>query len=246
MSRTLVWFSAGAASAVAAKIIASEAPKDVSYVYCDTGAEHPDNARFMAEVSEWIGAPIETIRSKKYASTWEVFEKRRFLYGPSGALCTSELKAAPRVAYQRPDDIQVFGYCAGEDGRAERFRQNFFEVRIRTPLIERGLSKSDCLAMIQKAGIELPAMYRLGYRNNNCIGCVKGRAGYWNKIRKDFPEVFDRMAKQQRALNAACWHEDGKPVFLDELDPTAGDYRAEEISCSIFCAMTEMDLDDAA
>ena len=23
-------------------------------------------------------------------------------------------------------------------------------------------------------GIEIPVMYRLGYNNNNCVGCVKG------------------------------------------------------------------------
>ncbi len=37
-------------------------------------------------------------------------------------------------------------------------------------------------------------MYDLGYPNNNCIGCVKGGMGYWNKIRKDFPEVFQKRA----------------------------------------------------
>ena len=36
-----------------------------------------------------------------------------------------------------------------------------------------------------------PLMYDLGYPNNNCIGCVKGGMGYWNHIRKDFPEVFE-------------------------------------------------------
>lgn len=35
-------------------------------------------------------------------------------------------------------------------------------------------------------------MYDLGYANNNCIGCVKGGIGYWNKIRIDFPEESDR------------------------------------------------------
>ena len=41
-------------------------------------------------------------------------------------------------------------------------------------------------------------MYDMGYPNNNCIGCVKGGMGYWNHIRKDFPEVFDSRAKLER------------------------------------------------
>jgi hypothetical protein len=87
-------------------------------------------------------------------------------------------------------------------------------------------------------------MYLLGYRNNNCIGCVKGQAGYWNKIRVDFPEVFDRMALLERKFNAAlCKTEpivNGKRtrqrIFLDELDPKAGRYGAEpSMSCGILC-----------
>ena len=45
--------------------------------------------------------------------------------------------------------------------------------------------------MLQNAGIELPEMYKLGYQHNNCIGCVKSSgAGYWNKIKIDFPERY--------------------------------------------------------
>ena len=36
------------------------------------------------------------------------------------------------------------------------------EVNIIVPLIDKGLTKSDCLAMIQDAGIDLPEMYKLG------------------------------------------------------------------------------------
>jgi hypothetical protein len=82
-------------------------------------------------------------------------------------------------------------------------------------------------------------MYRLGYRNNNCIGCVKGQAGYWNKIRRDFPKVFRRMAKVERSLNAAiCKTERGgerQRVFLDELPKDAGRYEDLDITCGLFC-----------
>lgn len=70
-------------------------------------------------------------------------------------------------------------------------------------LVEHKLSKRDCHRIVREAGIELPMMYRLGYKNNNCIGCVKGQAGYWNKIRIDFPEAFARMAKQERKMDVA-------------------------------------------
>lgn len=186
------------------------------------------------------GREILVLKSKKYKDIWDVFEKRRFLASPNGALCTVELKKYVRRDFELPDDVQVFGFDSGEKSRAERFTGNNPEVAVWFPLIERGLSKQDCLAQVAAAGIELPAMYKLGYRNNNCIGCVKGQAGYWNKIRRDFPEVFSRMAKMERELDVALcksYAGDGlrKRVFLDELDPTAGRHKDLEISCGLFC-----------
>ena len=44
--RTVVWFSAGAASAVAAKLTLAKATGPVDVVYTNPGSEHPDNQRF--------------------------------------------------------------------------------------------------------------------------------------------------------------------------------------------------------
>jgi 3'-phosphoadenosine 5'-phosphosulfate sulfotransferase (PAPS reductase)/FAD synthetase len=238
--RTVVWFSAGAASAVAAKLIIAEKPENLVLAYTDPGAEHPDNKRFMSECEEWFGYPVTYLKSDKYEDTWDVWEKTKFLVSPQGARCTTELKKKIRRQFQDHDDIQVFGYTKEEQHRADRFREQNPEVNLRTPLIEHGLSKQDCLAMIDRAGIELPVMYKLGYQNNNCIGCPKGGMGYWNKIRKDFPEVFQRMAELERKLDNTVLRANGKPLFLDELDPNRGNHAKEaNFECSLLCAIAE-------
>jgi len=235
LKRTVVWFSCGSASAVAAKITLSEAG-GAELAYCDTGSEHPDNVRFMRDVEGWLGVKVTVLKSDKYRDIWDVFHRRRFLNSPAGALCTVELKKIPRFRFQRPDDIQVFGYTVGEEARAARFRDANFDVEMQTPLIERGLTKADCHAVIREAGIKVPEMYRLGYVNNNCIGCVKGGAGYWNKIRRDFPEVFDRMAKQERELGATVLRKDGEPLYLDQLPKGMGRYSSEPpVFCGLLC-----------
>ena len=140
---------------------------------------------------------------------------------------------------------QIFGFTTDEKARADNFRAGSPEVFSEFPLIEAGLTKRDCHLRIRDAGIELPAMYKLGYKNNNCIGCVKGQAGYWNKVRRDFPEAFERMAKMERKLNAAInkTYAGGKRqrIFLDELDPRAGRYEEEpDIECGVICVNGEI------
>lgn len=253
MPRTVVWFSAGAASAVAAKL-ALASRDNVVIAYCDPGSEHPDNQRFIADCEQWFGREVVRLKSEKYADTWEVFERTRYLVGVAGARCTTELKKVLRHSFQLPDDEQVFGYTFEEKNRVKRFRENNFEVTLWAPLVDAGLTKADCLRMLERAGIELPTMYRLGYRNNNCIGCPKGGMGYWNKIREDFPEVFARMAKVERELNVACNSEEEKvngkrvklPIFLDELTPGRGNYAAEDAGeCGILCAIAEDTIESA-
>src|SRR5262245_64933477 len=90
-SRTIVWFSCGAASAVAAKMT-----PDGVLAYCDTGSEHPDNERFLTDVEKWTGRCVTRLKGD-YKDTWEVWEKRRYLAGIDGAPCTVVLKIAPRL-----------------------------------------------------------------------------------------------------------------------------------------------------
>jgi hypothetical protein len=244
--RTLVWFSCGAASAVAARIAVKEWP-DCEVVYCDTSKhEHPDNKRFKADVEHWIGRPIKSLRSDKYEDIFDVFERTGWLVGPKGARCTTELKKKVREAYQRPGDLHVFGLTADEQTRIDKFESRHPDLDCAWVLAEAGINKTDCYDIIRRAGIELPAMYRLGFNNNNCIGCVKGSVGYWNRIRQHFPDAFDRMAKLERRLGVAICRRGGgarERVYLDELDPNEGRHDPPQLmSCGLLCYGTGQDL----
>jgi hypothetical protein len=238
MSRVISWFSCGAASAWATKVALKRYP-DLIPVYCDTGSEHPDNKRFLKDCEIWFQRPITILKSEKYNDIWEVFESG-YLVGQHGAKCTTELKKKVRNNFEQIDDLQIFGFDVNEQHRALRFKDNNPEVEVYFPLIDHAYDKAWCLEELQKAKIVLPTMYLMGYKNNNCIGCVKGGAGYWNKIRRDFPEVFDRMAKMERKLGVSILRDrtHGKQktrLYLDELKPGVGRYEETEISCGLFC-----------
>ncbi len=237
---TVCWFSAGAPSAVAAKLSLANGPCEIAYT--DPGSEHADNARFLDDCEVWFGQEVLRLRSTRYANTWDVFEKTRFLVSPFGARCTIELKKKVRqLAYPDPTTVHVFGYTVDEQHRADRFREQNPGVTLLTPLVDHGLTASDCKAMVERAGIELPITYRLGYEHANCIGCVKASGmGYWNKIRDDFPEVFTRMALLERDIGHSVCKDGNGPVWLDELERGRGDYATEpKIDCSLFCAIAE-------
>ena len=249
MSRVLVWFSCGAASAVAAKMAVDKYGDRCEVLYCDTlKYEHPDNKRFMADVAKWIGKDIKLLKSDKYEDIFDVFEKTGWLIGVGGARCTTELKKNVRKQYQREGDLHIFGLTVDEQKRIDRFEDQNNDIEVEWILADTNVNKTKCYHILQAAGIELPAMYKLGYNNNNCIGCVKGQAGYWNKIRVDFPDAFDRMAKLERRMNVAINKTyktvEGKRervrVFLDELDPSAGrDVPMPDIDCGALCVTPE-------
>ena len=242
--RTVCWVSAGAASAVAAKLT-----PEATLAYCETGSEHPDNARFLADVEQWCGRPVERIKSDRYSDTWDVFEKRRYLAGTDGAPCTVELKVVPRLAWQRPTDIHVFGYTADapDQKRAQRLRENYFELTIKTPLIERGLTKEACLAMIERAGITLPPMYALGFQNNNCIPCVKATSpAYWALVRKHFPAEFERMSELSRRLDVRLTRIDDERRFIDEIPADHPTTDPIQPACDFLCHIAEQDIAEAA
>jgi 3'-phosphoadenosine 5'-phosphosulfate sulfotransferase (PAPS reductase)/FAD synthetase len=229
---------------VAAKYAVQKCGNKCKIVYCDTGSEHFDNKRFLKDVEKWLDYPIEILKNPKYKDHFDVIEKTKYLVGPAGARCTIELKKKIRFEIQKPTDIHVFGYTLEEKQRAERFEKANPELLTWWPLIEYGITKEDCLGIIWKAGIKIPIMYELGYNHNNCLGCVKGGSGYWNKIRKDFPEIFERMAKIERKLNNTILKDkNGNRLFLDELKPDAGNFTKEPpISCGLGCEIAYMDL----
>lgn len=238
-NRKVVWFSCGAASACVLKIASQKySSEELEAVYCDTScAEHPDNKRFMAEVEKWAGVPIQTIKSAKYKTVEEVWEKKKYMAGILGAPCTVEMKKVPRFAYQRPDDLHLFGMTVDEKKRAASFQEDNHELNLKWLLIEAGMTKADCMEMIKSAGIELPSMYKLGFKNNNCIGCVKATSPkYWNDVREFFPEVFEKRMLQSRRLGARLARVKGKRVFLDELEKDNREVVIEDISCGPQCS----------
>ena len=158
---------------------------------------------------------------------------------PYGAPCTLELKKVARQQFEMDNDIDwhVLGFTMGEEHRFCRFQEG--ERKNTLPvLIEAGFTKGDCFNIISEAGIELPEVYKLGYPNANCLGCVKSTSvTYWNHVRKVHPEVFAKRAEQSRRFNVKLVRYKGKRILLDDLPPNAKGRPMKDmnVECGIFC-----------
>lgn len=237
---TVSWFSAGVSSAVATKLLIDEIDK-IIYTHIDD--QHTDTLRFVKDCEQWLGKPVEILQSKfKTVESACTQYGKGYINGPGGATCTRTLKKKVRIDWEQQHEDKhlryVWGLDSGEGNRANRLNKTMPAQEHIFPLIDRKINKKGAHQILKASGIKRPEMYDLGYLNNNCIGCVKGGRGYWNKIRKDFPEVFKARAELERKIGRSCIN----GVFLDELDQEAGIQGLPIVdSCGILCEQLIVD-----
>lgn len=246
MKQILAWFSCGVTSAVAIKLYKERNPNDklkIYYIHIDSA--HSDNERFIKECEQWYREKINIVKSPKYKDQFEVIKGEKFINSPYGAPCTRILKKDVRKEVESTVDFngQIFGfeYSKKEVNRAIRFSEQNPKTKPIFPLIDAKVTKNQCADILIKSGIKLPTMYELGYNNNNCIGCVKGGKGYWNKIRKDFPDYFKKMKEKEKLVGASCI----KNKFLKDLKTNEGKHeKTLAPDCSTFCEIEFEDIID--
>jgi len=244
-SEIAVWFSCGAASAVAAKLTIEKYghANNVRVINNPVLEEGEDNRRFMRDVAEWLGVNIEIATHPDYpsCSAVEVWDRRSYMSGVAGAPCTDILKKKARQHWEASAPLVraiVLGFTIEERARHNRFvlteRSNVIPV-----LIDAKLTKQDCFDIIGATGIDLPEAYKLGYPNANCRGCVKATSPtYWNHVRKVDPDAFNQRAEQSRRIGAKLVRYKGKRMFLDELPVDAEGMPLKSYNmpeCGIFC-----------
>lgn len=201
-------FSGGKDStAMLIRLIEEGYPVD-KIVFCDTGLEFPEMYDHIKKVEQYIGREITTIRSENdfmYYAT----EKERTIrstkipglspgdvvkgYGYPGLLgrwCTKHLKTEVIGRYIRNfkkeyEIIQYVGIAADETHR---------ERDLCYPLIEWGMTESDCLEYCNQRGFDWGGLYDIWDRVS-CWCCplqsledlrkLKGvRPGLWSKLKE--------------------------------------------------------------
>jgi hypothetical protein len=231
--KIVCWWSGGITSAVACKLAIDFFGKDnCLLIMIDTKNEDDDTYRFKKDCEGWYGVPIITLTcifdsnnnrdvifvdiGAEYKKIQDVWFKYKSLNVAHGAVCSSELKRRTREVWQKNADFdhQVFGFefDKKEINRALSISINHPNSKPIFPLLMMGYNKEDCIKFVQDAGIKIPITYTYGFRNNNCFktGCVQGGIGYWQKMKRDFPDKFNEMANIEHDLTKLK----GKPVTM--------------------------------
>jgi hypothetical protein len=214
------WWSGGVTSAVACSLCISWfGSENVRLVFIDTGNEDEDTYRFKVECEIWYGQSIETTRNDDFKSIEEVWYNSMSLNVANGVKCSQMLKRLVRERWEKNNNYsyQALGFTVDELKRAKGHLKNNPKSRPIFPLIMNLLSKPDCIDMVQKAknlflNISLPRTYSMGFQNNNCFktGCVQGGIGYWQKMQREFPDKFNKMATVEHDLT----DKKGEPVTM--------------------------------
>lgn len=215
--KIICWWSGGITSAVACKLAIEKYGKEnCEVIMLDTGNEHDDTYRFLSDCEKWYDLKIQKLKSQDYENIQETWYRHLSLNTATGAICSYMLKRRVREKWEKNKDYthQVFGFefDKKEQNRAKSMELNHPQTKPIFPLIENKLSKPDCIKIVVEAGIKIPEAYTLGFHNNNCLktGCVQGGIGYWKKIQKEMPELFEKMAKIEHDLT----DKKGKPVTM--------------------------------
>jgi hypothetical protein len=240
--KIVCWWSGGITSAVACKLaIDIYGSENCRVIMIDTKNEDIDTYRFKKDCEDWYGLEIEVITGigEKYGNIFDVWRKHKSLNTATGAICSTNLKKLVRENWEKTNKFkyQVFGFEfeKKEFNRALSMTLNYGKkVKAIYPLLLFGYDKKKCISIVEDAGIEIPKMYQLGFKNNNCFntGCVQGGIGYWQKMKFEFIDKFNIMADFEHELSELK----GEPVTMlkDQSNEAKEKMKVDAKSCLVF------------
>ena len=157
-------------------------------VFADTGGEVPETYEYL-EVAEGYLADHEvpfTVVSKRGRSLYDTSWDRRVFPSAIWRWSTRDFKVTPIHRHYRSLGTHVNQYLAiawDEVYRMKDSRVGY--VTNLFPLIERRLTRADCVAIIEEARLPVP-------QRSSCYFCPFNSVGRWRWLYETHPDLFDK------------------------------------------------------
>lgn len=196
----------------------SEHPKTIAYVHDVAMPYAAEHGLELAELHRRNRAgEIETLwgRAMKEGSRSIPLPVRMSNGAPGNRSCTADHKIRVVAAELKrrgatPDNPATVGVGISTDEleRVSNRRESPIE-RVVYPLIDLGISRDRCAAIIRDAGLEVPP-------KSSCFFCPFHRPATWQQMAREEPELFEKSVLLERTLterrrSLPCLGEGSKP-----------------------------------
>lgn len=240
MTRTQIWNNGGGmqSAAIAALIVTGKLPLPDIAVIADTGRERSSTWDYLNTVTgpalEAVGVTVHRVAKERYATKdlyggkdgqtllIPAFTTQGGSVGKLSGYCSGEWKRdVIRRFVTKEHNVKAatnwIGYSLDELGRAlkaQNSTKNGGKWLTNFPLIELGMNRGDCVALVQRMGWPLPP-------RSSCWMCPNMLMQEWRQVKedpRDWPKViqFDR---QVRDSDPHAWLTDqALPIELTDFD----------------------------
>ena len=241
MDRTQIWNNGGGmqSAAIAALIVTGKLPRPDLAVIVDTGRERSSTWDYLNTVTapalESVGVVVHRVAKERYA-TKDLYggaDGETLLipaYTTQGGGDVGKLSGYCSGEWKR-DVIRRFvtiehgvraatnwiGYSIDELGRAlkaQKSKKNGGKWRVEFPLIQLGMNRGDCVALVSRMGWPSPP-------RSSCWMCPNMHMEEWQQVKedeRDWPKVI-QFDKDMRQRDAHAWLTDqALPIELTDFD----------------------------
>lgn len=197
----------------------AEDPRTIAYV------RHVLRPYAAAHGIEWVevqrrrrdGTPVDLYDDLQRPTRAINIPVRMSNGSPGNRNCTTEWKIKPIARWIKqnaPGCTLGKGISTDEPHRATPARESDCYISA-YPLIELGLSRSDCLRVVSDAGLPQPP-------KSSCWFCPYKTGHQWSMMRSERPELFQRAAALEASLNAKRLAIGRDPVFFSGVGARRG------------------------
>lgn len=212
----------GGVQSTAALVLAAQGEIDYpTFLFCNVGddSEHPATLEYVNTIAKPYAAAhgigLIELRHIRKDGTEETLYKKLTRPGsrssgipirlegsgaPSNRSCTSQFKIRRIAIWQRQHGatgadpaVTGLGISLDEYHRA-RTDSGIPTQVLEYPLIDRRLTRQDCMNIISRAGLAVPP-------KSSCWFCPFHRIPAWQKLKRETPDLFDRAVALERVLS---------------------------------------------
>lgn len=194
-------------------------------------SEHPETLTYVREIMTPYAAQheipvhelkrtlrdgtVQTLWQRMMEHTGDTLREPIPVFGYSGApmsrSCTADhkIKVLGKWIKNNAPELPVnvlIGISTDEFQRANRGKNEKWEIR-QYPLLDLGLSRTDCVQIIKNAGLPVPP-------KSSCFYCPFHTLQTWAELRRDNPELFDKAQQLEDKLNERRAKREKPPVYL--------------------------------